>query len=514
MSNDTFVYVKLLDSSSDYLVKFINEFSFTECVLKNLSEFFTFYNTQLEDPKSNAVLITGQPEVGKTYFLKMLSILLKNDNGTDKENSLEYIKKINKLDNVSLRNIEKNKNISRDIILFNFNKDSFLNCLYSELNNLRGFCYTNPIVAYFEKELCLKNMFDNFKSEFKIITGEKWEKARDDFYFIYDEIMKSAINIGFLDENEAEEWFDNVQNYKFSIDEFCDEVNYYCKIKGDNHHIIYFIDELTTLIGNDIIEFQEIMDGISEKCLGNIFIIATSQLTLEKIDAKLSQLKLPNFTNIFETELFFDLENIIETIKLNLLIKKSHVEQELINKFNTNVMLFNSVYFEDFNIEKNDFVECYPFLNYQIELFIEILVNYFERDGFKGFINWGVGKYLYLNNCKTVLNEFADKKCGSLISFNLFFNVLILDSYQSKIFYNLKENKKITEFDLNILKIIFMLNFSDKINSTSKNLTTLMISDIEEDPFELNKKINKSLEKLLKENIIEKNDNLFNFVHD
>ena len=507
--------------NTDYF-KLINEFSFTNCVLENFSKFFSFYNSQLENPKHNAVLISGKTETGKTYFLRIISSLLNNAIEINNETPFNYIKKIGKLNDDYLEMIEKNQNISRDVIYFNFdskfysNKNSILDCLFSEFNEIRGFCNCLPFVANFEKQLCLKNMFDDFKLEFKRIHGKEWEEVRDVFFFIYDDIIESAINIGFLNDDEAEKWFNNVEDYEFSIDEFCEEVNSYCEIKGNNHHILYFIDELNASISFNeklIMEFQEVMDEISKKCNGKIFIIATSQLSLNKIDSNLSEFKLPSFNNIFETELFFNLENIIEAIKLSLLSKKSNVEYELIDDFNNNVELFNSMYFENFDIRKNDFVEWYPFLNYQFYLFIEILENFFKKITSKAFITWGKGRYNYFNYYQRVLNEFDYNEYGCLISFNLFFNVFDLISNQRKIFDNIKENKIIQEFDLEILKVIFMLDFTDEINTTSKNITTLMISNIKEDPFEFNKKIDESLERLMKENFIEKNKNSYNFIH-
>ena len=50
-----------------------------------------------------------------------------------------------------------------------------------------------------------------------------------------------------------------------------------------------------------------------------------------------------------------------------------------------------------------------------------------------------------------------------------------------------------------------MLGFSHNFKATSSNLTTLMISNINEDLLELNKKVKNSLNKLIKLSLIEKN---------
>lgn len=500
----------IINSTKLDFAKLINEFSFTDCVLENLLKFFSFYNSQLEYPKYNAVLISGEIETGKTYFLKMLSLLLDNSLEINNETPFNYIKKLGKINDNYLNNIEINQNISRDVIFIRslyYKNDSFLHWLYNGFNGLLGFSNLLPHVAYFEKQLCIKNLYDDFKLEFKRINGNDWEKVRNEFYFIYQDIIDCVINIGFLNNEEAEKWFNIIlENYEFSVDEFCEEINSYCENKGNKHHILFLIDDIELFYKEFIIEFQEIINILSNKCKGNVFIIATTQLTLKQIDSMLFELKIANFTNIFATELFFNYNNIIEATKLKLLSKKNVFEYELENDFN-NIELFNSVYFDDFKIHKNDFVKCYPFLNYQLELFIEILKNYYNSA--KSFITWGEERYNLLNYCQKVLKEFIDNEYGSIISFNLFFNVLWFVDGHNRIFYIIKENKKITEFDLEVLKVIFMLDYSDKIEATSKNITTLMIQNINENPFELNKKIDKSLERLMKENLIEKQ----NFYH-
>lgn len=147
-------------------------------------------------------------------------------------------------------------------------------------------------------------------------------------------------------------------------------------------------------------------------------------------------------------------------------------------------------------------------------MFIEIFENCPKKITFRGHITWGPGRYNYFNHFQEVLNEFANKEYGSLISFNLFFDLLRWHLPISRIFNKFNERINIDGFDLEILKVIFLLNLSDEIQSTSKNITTLMISNVKENPFELNKRIDNSLEMLVNENLIEKNENSNKFQQD
>ena len=78
-----------------------------------------------------------------------------------------------------------------------------------------------------------------------------------------------------------------------------------------------------------------------------------------------------------------------------------------------------------------------------------------------------------------------------------------------RLFYDLNESNNINSFDLEVLKVIFMLGYSDKIEASSKNITALMISNINENPFELNKKIDSSLTSLVNESLIKKDGKVY-----
>lgn len=68
------------------------------------------------------------------------------------------------------------------------------------------------------------------------------------------------------------------------------------------------------------------------------------------------------------------------------------------------------------------------------------------------------------------------------------------------------------EFDVELLKVLFMIKYVKEIKANVDNLTTLMISNIDDDRIELRKKIEESLKKLIHETLVQKNGEIYIFL--
>ena len=101
--------------------------------------------------------------------------------------------------------------------------------------------------------------------------------------------------------------------------------------------------------------------------------------------------------------------------------------------------------------------------------------------------------------------EIKDKSDGDLVPFNIFYNAIeqFIDHTNSQVINKARDNKKLCPFDVEVLKVLFMIKYVKEIKATSKNLTTLLISNINEDRLELQKKVDKSLSRLLEQTLIQ-----------
>ena len=72
-----------------------------------------------------------------------------------------------------------------------------------------------------------------------------WENVRNDFYFKRDEIVTAYSESLGKSKEEAENWFDKAEErYELSVEKFAARVREYIKSKGNNHHVIFLVDEI------------------------------------------------------------------------------------------------------------------------------------------------------------------------------------------------------------------------------------------------------------------------------
>lgn len=107
-----------------------------------------------------------------------------------------------------------------------------------------------------------------------------------------------------------------------------------------------------------------------------------------------------------------------------------------------------------------------------------------------------------------------NKEEGVLVPFSFFYDPLhkFIDHQHSQVISDAENNSKLDEFDVELLKVLFMIKYVKEIKANVDNLTTLMISNIDDDRIEVRSKIEESLKKLIKETLVQKNGEIYIFL--
>jgi hypothetical protein len=107
-----------------------------------------------------------------------------------------------------------------------------------------------------------------------------------------------------------------------------------------------------------------------------------------------------------------------------------------------------------------------------------------------------------------------DKEEGVLVPFSYFYDPLhkFIDHQHSQVISNAENNSRLDEFDVELLKVLFMIKYVKEIKANVDNLTTLMISSIDDDRVEVRSRIEESLKKLIKETLVQKNGEIYIFL--
>ena len=532
--------IKVGQSDEENIYQELDEYVVTKELLKHFRVFFENYEKGIDGYTDKmGVWISGFVGSGKSHFLKILSYLLKNSTVEGKR-AIEYFTgcesdagirpKIE--DTMLIAEMTKAGETDSDVVLFNIDskgsakigsgKEAIVEVFMKVFNEMQGYCGSVPYLADFERQLDGEGRFEEFKEKFEQIAGAPWEKKRQAFAVIQDKVVKTLVEMDFMSEEAARNWCKNAKgNYDLSIEKFVSLVQEYCAKKGPNHHVIFLVDEIGQYIADDtqlMLNLQTIVEDLGTACRGKAWVIVTSQ---EDIDS-ITKTKGNDFSKIqgrFDTRLSLSASNVDEVIRKRVLAKNDTAAQALRLLYEQKESIIkNLITFtvdtadKKLYADKADFADCYPLIPYQFSLLGQVLTAVRTHGA--------SGKHLS-DQSRSMLALFQesairvmDKEDGVLVPFSYFYNPLhkFIDHQHSQVISDAEDNSKLDEFDVELLKVLFMIKYVKEIKANADNLTTLMISNIDDDRIEVRSKIEESLKKLIKETLVQKNGEIYIFL--
>ncbi len=518
----------------------LEEYVVTDDIENYMLRFFKAYEHSYHTTTDKmGVWISGFFGSGKSHLLKILSYILSNVMVEDENGhffrAADFFVKGDKVSNNELRTlIEKVAEYSEDtdVILFNVdsksstdskqNKDAIKDVFMKVFNDHLGYCGSIPFLAEFERKIDMDGKFDDFKLKFEEINGASWVDSREDFYFIQDEIIQTVIELGIMSESEARNWTEHAQDsYSLSIDQFAGYVKKYCERKGSNHHVVFLVDEIGQYIADDsklMLNLQTVTEDLGIACGGKAWIIVTSQQDIDSITKVMGE----DFSKIqgrFDTRISLSSANVDEVIRKRILAKQEFSRPILSTLFKEqetsikNIITFSSgTPYMALYENPDDFISVYPFVPYQFNLLGTVLTSVRQYSSSGKHLADGERSMLALY--KEAAVDYSEKTDGVLIPFNAFYGALddFVDPLYKNVILNAKKNPRLNEFDQELLKVLYMTKHVNTFKRNVENLTTLMISSVDEDRIVLGKKVEKSLRLLCDESYVQKNGDDYIFL--
>ena len=511
----------------------LEEYVVTRELQRHFADFFAAYKKGIQGttPKMG-VWISGFFGSGKSHFLKILSYLLQNKQVGDKH-AIDYFIEDQKITNqMVLADMQLAANTPSDVILFNIdsksdsngkeNKDAIVNVFLKVFNEMQGFCGSMPHLADLERRLSEEGRFEEFKEKFEEEYGDPWESSRQDFDFIQDSVVDVLSDMDFMSESAARNWCEKAtESYQISIEDFAKRVKSYIDKKGNNHHVVFLVDEIGQYIGDDsklMLNLQTVTEELGKECMGKAWVIVTSQQDIDSI----TKVKGNDFSKIqgrFDTRLSLSASNVDEVIRKRILEKNEIAESALKLLYEQKESIIkNLITFtadtadKKLYTDKTDFADCYPFIPYQFNLLGQVLTAVRTHGA--------SGKHLS-DQSRSMLALFQesairlkDSQEGVLVPFSYFYDPLhkFIDHQHSQVITDAEDNSRLDEFDVELLKVLFMIKYVKEIKANVDNLTTLMISNIDDDRIEIRGKIEESLKKLIRETLVQKNGEIYIFL--
>lgn len=519
----------------------LEEYVVTRELQKHFADFYAAYKKGIvgTTPKMG-VWISGFFGSGKSHFLKILSYLLENRQVGERK-ALDYFVEDKKIvDPIVLADMKLAADTPTDVILFNIdsksetngkqNKDAIVNVFLKVFNQMQGFCGSIPHVADLERRLSEEGRYTEFTDTFEEEYGEPWEDSRQDFDFIQDSVVDTLVSMNFMSESAARNWCEKaVEPYTISIEDFAKRVKSYIDSKGNNHHVVFLVDEIGQYIGDDsklMLNLQTVTEELGKECLGKAWVIVTSQQDIDSI----TKVKGNDFSKIqgrFDTRLSLSSANVDAVIKKRILEKTESAAQALRLLYEQkatiikNLIVFNDTVEKKLYANENDFSEVYPFVPYQFNLLSSVLTSIRTHGASGKHLSGGERSMLALFKESAV--NVMNKEMGIIVPFHRFYDALenfldhshsgvIIRAYDNSFINPEKKSKDV--FAINVLKTLFMIKYVLEIEANIDNITSLMIENIDDGRIELKGHVEDALKVLMRQMLIQKNGSIYVFLTD
>ncbi|WP_320985342.1 BREX system P-loop protein BrxC, partial [Eisenbergiella porci] len=386
-----------------------------------------------------------------------------------------------------------------------------------------------PFLADLERKLSEEGRYEEFKEKFEDSFGTEWTEARNDFDFIQDDIVEVLADMDFMSEEAARNWCERATTeYSISIERFADLVKRYIDRKGNNHHVVFLVDEIGQYIGDDsklMLNLQTVTEDLGTACQGKAWIIVTSQQDIDSI----TKTKGNDFSKIqgrFDTRLSLSSANVDEVIRERVLKKTESANETLFLFYDDketiikNLILFNDGVEKKLYANRSNFAEVYPFIPYQFNLLGSVLTS-IRTHGASGK-HLAEGERSMLALFKESAVRVMEYDSGTIVPFHMFYDALeqFLDHSHKGVISRALDNDYLnpnhTEecFDVNVLKTLFMIKYVKEIKANLENITSLMVSNVNDDRIELAGKVGDALKRLVRQTLVQKNGDLYVFLTD
>ncbi len=519
----------------------LEEYVVTRELQKHFADFFEAYKKGiLGNTNEIGVWISGFFGSGKSHFLKILSYILDNRE-IDGRKAIDFFEKDHKIsDAMVLADMRLAEETPTDVVLFNIdsksdsnskqNKDAIVNVFLKVFNEMRGLCGSLPHLADLENQLMEVDKYEAFREAFADQYGFQWEESRHKFDFIQDDVVEALVKIDFMSEAAARNWCEKAtETYRISIEDFAKRVKAYINKKGNNHHVVFMVDEVGQYIGDDsnlMLNLQTVREELSKECKGKAWVIVTSQQDVDSI----MKVKGNDFSKIqgrFATRLALSSANVDEVIKKRILEKNDTGAQTLRLLYGQkatvikNLIVFNDGAEKKLYADENDFSLCYPFVPYQFNLLASVLTSIRTHGASGKHLSEGERSMLALFKESAV--KIMDGSEGVIVPFHRFYDALenFLDHSHRGVIIRAYDNSKINPekrtsdvFAINVLKTLFMVKYILEIEANVDNITSLMISHIDDDRIVLKDEVETALKTLQQQMLVQKNGSIYVFLTD
>lgn len=520
----------------DHISNEVEEYVITNEIGNKIRDLFQAYNNYRG---VNGVWISGFFGSGKSHLLKILSYVFENKEFDGAQSGKLFADKITD-DEMLKGDVLAATKIPSESILFNIDQqaqitskedpNAILSVFYKVFYDHLGFYGSKTPVAEFEMWLNSEGKWESFQSLYREKSGKSWiDDRRKYFAPKVKQMLGDVLGEIFNDEpSRYQNIIDTMrQDSTASIEDFCKRVQEYIATKPKGFRLNFFVDEVGQYISDNtklMLNLQTVAETLATRTKGNSWILVTSQEDMEKVVGDMSKSQQNDFSRIqarFALKVPLTSANVDEVIEKRLLSKTENAQNHLIKAYKKDSAHLESllsfseagVQFKGFS-DATDFGNKFPFVPYQFDLFQQCRRALSMHNAFQGK-HASVGERSMLGVFQQVTQTIEDKDSQALVSFDLMYEGIrneLRGEIQSSVI--MAERNLNNPFAIKVLKALFLVKYFGNFKTTKRNISVLLIDDIQVDLNEHNQKIEEALNILENQSYVQRNGDVYEFLTD
>jgi len=524
--------IKVQEDDINVAKRELQEYVITDQLREHFKECLDKY---LNDKNKVGYWISGWFGSGKSHFLKIFGYLLENHQFDDCTAADIFIRRDET--NTLKKYIEKiNESYKTTVVMFDILEEAaklegkvepIEQTIYKQWLSKRGF-YTGKLwVAEMEKELSDEGKYEEFVQTIEEISNRKWEDIRPT-RIGQNYIQRALVKVlpeQIPTESVAKDYIEDLQRGKsISASILADELLKYVeeldKQTGLNNRLFVIVDEIGQYISAnpEVIGYlQAIESTFARKGKGKLWIAVSSQNKLEQLTEQYlkTEDEVNKVIDRFEVRIHLTPENLDKVINERVLKKKPEVIKDIDRLYEKNKGKLSSILeFKDFKkympkLNKEDFINTYPFLPYHIRLIQPIYYNVISKSKVNkklGGTNRSMIKATQGILIDTNINM-KDKNIGELVTLDMFFEQA-KEFIDDQIQISIKEAEQLDPNNgkllVKILKVLYLLDNDDKLQKDIDTIAKLIINNVDDDFIDTLERVKSSLDTLYKHGYVER----------
>lgn len=477
--------------------------------------------------------ISGFFGSGKSHFMKILGYLLEDRTIGDGSSAADIF--CRRTDDETLKGAVRSvgSKFDSDVLMFQIgakeNKakaESISEIIYREFSKNRGYAGT-PWVAKIEKDLEQQGVYEEFKRVIEDQTGTTWEQRRTQSIFVRKDLINALVKVQpeFTEDDARQAIEDVKEGLVITPETLTEELLEYVKNKDCDGTPRYFVflDEISQFIGEDsekLLELQSIVEEFGRQGDGKLWLGVTSQAKLEELVPGIlaNQDEESKVIDRFEYRADLDSQELDKVIRERILQKKEDAIPTLSKFYGSHSGPLTAHYKLDStrsvgSIDESEFIECYPFMPYQLEILPQIFAALRGRGSDDRLMG---RERTLIDITHSVFNEptnLKDETIGSLVTLDTIFDEIAeeINDEDRNTIEEVSLQSGNNELGRRVLKALYLLQQLDWVPNSAENIATVLYSEVG-DARSIDDDVKSVLNELLEASYIGRSDEGYRFL--